>query len=107
MAVIELNSENFDAEVLNEKEKLVVVDFWSPTCPPCLTMGPIFEKLSNELTDVKFCKVKVDENQELAVNHGVMSIPNFKFFKNGSKIDEIIGAMPEEVFKEKINTLSS
>ena len=74
MAVVHLNKENFKSEVLDSKEP-VLVDFWAAWCGPCQMLGPVIEEIAGEVTDAKICKLDVDENQELAKEYRVMSIP--------------------------------
>ena len=69
-----LTSENFDREVLNS-DKPVVVDFWATWCGPCMMLSPIMEELDGEMPDVKFCKLNVDDERDLAIEYGVQSIP--------------------------------
>ncbi len=95
MAAIQLNENTFDEEVL-KSDKPVLVDFWAPWCGPCKMMVPIVEQLADKVPNVKFCKVNVDENQDLAQKYDVMSIPNFKLFKNGQLVGEEVGAIGEE-----------
>ncbi|MBO7639149.1 MAG: thioredoxin [Treponema sp.] len=96
MAAVNVTKENFEEEVL-KSELPVVVDFWATWCGPCQIMGPIVEELSEELEgNVKFCKVNVDENSELAESYDVMSIPNFKLFKNGEIAGERMGAVGKD-----------
>ncbi len=99
--VLYLNEENFD-EVIKKNEK-VVVDFWASWCMPCRMVAPIFENLAKKYKDqIIFAKVNVDENPNIASKFGIMSIPNFIIFKNGEKVGEIVGAMPEKTLEEKI-----
>ena len=83
MAALNLTIDNFDQEVLNS-DKPVLIDFWAPWCGPCQMVLPIIAELAEELTDVKVCKVNVDENIELAqkfrVSHGI--IPQFPLWQN-------------------------
>ncbi len=96
MAAVNVTKENFEEEVL-KSELPVVVDFWATWCGPCQIMGPIVEELSAELEGkVKFCKVNVDENSELAESYDVMSIPNFKLFKKGELAGERVGAVGKD-----------
>ncbi|MEM2139281.1 MAG: thioredoxin [Candidatus Woesearchaeota archaeon] len=97
---IELNNENFENEVL--KAERVIVDFWAPWCGPCKILGPRFEELSKEMPNVKFCKVNVDENQDLADKYQIMSIPTLLMFEKGQQKGTIIGAMSKDAMKEKI-----
>ena len=87
-----LNVESFKEEVLEERGK-VIVDFWAPWCGPCRMMGPIVEELSNE---VKVCKVNIDDEEELAVEYNVTSIPCIVVFENGKEINRSIGLKPKE-----------
>ncbi|MBW3004197.1 thioredoxin [Candidatus Woesearchaeota archaeon] len=98
----ELNNENFKDEI---NSGLAVVDFFAPWCGPCRMMGPVFEELSEEMQDVKFFKVNTEENNELARTYAVMSIPCFIVFKDGEEIDRIIGGMPKDVLKKRIEAL--
>ena len=96
-----LTSENFDREVLNA-DKPVVVDFWATWCGPCMMLGPIMEKLDGEMRDVKFCKVNVDEERELAMEYGVQSIPMLLFVKNGEIVGTSIGYADKETIRARI-----
>jgi thioredoxin 1 len=94
-------AENFEAEVL-QSDIPVFVDFYADWCGPCKMMSPVIDKLADEFDGkIKVGKIDVDENQELAVKYGVMSIPNMKFFKGGEVVDEVIGAVPKAQMKAK------
>ena len=94
MSVIVLNAENFDNEVLN-CDKPVLVDFWASWCGPCRMVSPIVDEIAEENSDIKVCKVNVDENQQLAAKYNVMSIPTLLVFKNGEIVNQMIGAKPK------------
>jgi len=94
--------DEFEKEVVNHKG-LVVIDFWAEWCGPCKMLEPIYEKLSKEMKDVKFCKVNVDENPEVAGDFGIMSIPTMIIFKDGQPVDQAIGALPEPMMREFLN----
>lgn len=93
---------NFETEVL-KTDKLTVVDFWAPWCGPCLVIGPVIESLATEYADkVNVGKVNVDENPELSVKYGIISIPAVLYIKNGQVVDKQIGAAPKSAFEKKI-----
>jgi len=78
--------------------KLMMVDFWASWCGPCRMLGPVIEQLDNRYPDVVVGKVNVDDEKELAMRYGVMSIPTVIFFKDGKEIDRKVGVMPPEAF---------
>jgi len=78
---MELNSDKFQQFV--ENHDVVLVDFWAPWCAPCLLLTPIIEELEKEMEGVVFAKLNVDDNQEIAIEFGIMSIPTLMIFKRG------------------------
>ncbi len=99
---IVVDSNTFEKEVIERSKKVpVVVDFWATWCMPCIMLGPILEKLAKEYNG-KFilAKLNVDENREIGMRYGIMSIPNVKMFKNGKVADEFIGALPEPMVRQ-------
>ena len=103
--VSEVNDQNFENEVL-KSDIPVVVDFWAPWCGPCRMITPVTGKLSQEYDGkVKFCKLNVDENHQMAVEYQVMSIPLLLFFKGGQQVDSSLGAVPESMLRPKVEAL--
>ncbi|EEC48068.1 thioredoxin h [Phaeodactylum tricornutum CCAP 1055/1] len=84
--------DDFNTMLETSKTKLVVVDFTATWCGPCKYIGPIFEKLAEENPDIEFVKVDVDEADDVAAHCGVRAMPTFQFFRNGEKIEEMMGA---------------
>lgn len=103
MSLVQVNADNFNAEVKDSKTP-VIVDFWAPWCGPCQQLGPVFEELSKDYEGkLKFVKVNVDENQEIAGEVGVQGIPTLLVLSKGEEIDRLVGAMPKEMLKQKID----
>lgn len=94
MASIQLTAANFPKEVL-QAEQTVLVDFWAPWCGPCRMVGPIVEQIADERPDIKVGKINVDEENALAAQFGVMSIPTLLVFKNGQVVNKSVGARPK------------
>ncbi len=95
MSVITITSDNFDEEVLNS-DKPVLLDFWASWCGPCRMVSPVVDQIAEERSDIKVGKVNVDEEQSLAVEFQVMSIPTLLVFKDGELANQAVGAMPKE-----------
>lgn len=101
---ITLNKENFESEVL-KSDVPVLVDFWATWCGPCKIMGPIISEVSEEYAGkLKVGKVDVDQNNELAMQFNVISIPTIKIFKGGKIVGEMIGANPKPQLTALVDT---
>lgn len=102
MSTIDLNQNNFKEKILKEKS-LVLVDFWAPWCGPCRMVGPVIDELAEEYEGkVVVGKVNVDEEEGLAVKHGVMSIPTVILFKNGKEMERQVGFIGKQGYEEMI-----
>ena len=99
--VNKFDGNNFEAEVL-KSDIPVFVDFYADWCGPCKMMSPVIDKMAEEYAGrIKVGKVNVDENSDLAVKYGIMSIPNMVFVKNGEVVDRVVGAIPKPQMQAK------
>jgi thioredoxin 1 len=102
--LINLNKENFE-KVTSSKDKTLIIDFWAPWCGPCKALTPVLEELSSEMSDlVEVYKVNVDDNTELAQEHGVQSIPTLLVYKNGSLSETIVGLKTKDELIDIVNS---
>ncbi len=101
--ITHVDNDNWQSEVI-EADTPVLVDFWAEWCGPCRAMNPILEEISTELSgQIKIVKVNVDENQQLAGQFGIRSIPTMLLIKGGEVEEQLVGAMNKAALQDKIN----
>ena len=94
-----INSQEFDNTI---ESGVVVVDFFDTWCGTCKMLSPVIDELSGELENVNFVKVDIDQSMDLAQKFKIVSVPTLKVFKNGEEVDTLMGFMPKEVLKSKV-----
>lgn len=99
MSALSITKNNFQEEVINSK-KPVLLDFWASWCGPCRMVSPIVDEIAEERSDVKVCKVNVEEQRELAAAFKVMSIPTLVVMKEGKIVNRVMGARPKDQILE-------
>ncbi len=83
-----------------------IIDAWAPWCGPCKRIAPIIEELAKDYNgQVAFGKLNTDDNQSTAMKYGIMSIPTLLFFKNGQRVDQVIGLVPKDTLKSRIDKI--
>ena len=103
---IEINAANFERDVLQSREP-VVVDFWAEWCGPCKMLGPLLDEIAAEQAGrVKIAKVNVDENPELAARFGIQSIPTLLYFAGGQLKDQTVGVVGKRTIVSKLEKLA-
>lgn len=101
VSILKISSDNFEQEVINS-DKTVLVDFYATWCAPCRMMSPVLESIAEENSNVKVVKVDIDENQNLATQYNVMSIPTMIVFKNGEPTKTFVGVTAKEDIVESL-----
>jgi thioredoxin 1 len=102
--ILEATSSNWDKEVI-KAQGLVIIDFWAAWCGPCRIISPAVEELAKEYTGkIKVMKLNTDDNSEIASKYKIMGIPTIMFFKDGIKLDQIVGVVPKQHLKAKIDS---
>lgn len=102
MSIIAVTDDGFDQDVL-KSDKPVIVDFWAEWCGPCKQFGPVFEDVSNNMDNITFAKVNIDENPEAPTKYGVRGIPTMLMFKNGEVSAMKVGNTSRGDFENWIN----
>lgn len=99
MSVVDVKKSTFESEVL-KSDKPVIVDFWASWCGPCRMLSPIVDEVAEETSEIKVCKINVDEEPDLASQFKVMTIPTLIVFKDGQEVKRNVGVISkEEVIK--------
>lgn len=104
MSVIHVTKENFD-KAIDAPGKIVVVDFFATWCGPCKMLAPVIEEAAEEMKDVLFYKVDIDDQLELAQRYQIMSVPTLLFLKDGQVVTKNVGAIPMEELKDLIDSI--
>lgn len=95
MEVLKVNSDNFDAEVLN-CDKTVLIDFYADWCGPCKMFAPIIDEVANENQNIKVVKINIDDNQDIAAKYQIMSIPTLVIVRNGNEVARSVGVIDKD-----------
>ena len=102
-ALLEVNDDNFETEVLQASEP-VLVDFWAPWCGPCRLIAPMIDEIAEENAgSVKVVKINIDDSPSLATKYNVASIPTLIVFNNGAAVNQWVGAQPKQVLQEELD----
>jgi thioredoxin 1 len=105
--ILEATTANWDSEVM-KAQGVVMIDFWAAWCGPCRMISPTVEELAKEYTGrIKVLKLNTDDNSEIASRYKIMGIPTIMFFKDGVKVDQIVGVVPKQQLKAKLDALLS
>ena len=105
-ALMHVTDSDFEQQIL-KSEVPVLVDFWAAWCGPCRTVGPVVEELAGEYQGkVKIAKLNVDDNKQTPQKYGVKGIPTLMLFKNGTVVDQVVGAVPKSRIQDMLDKVS-
>lgn len=101
MEILDVTSDNFEEEVL-KADKKVLVDFYADWCGPCKMLAPIMEEVASEHEDLKVVRINIDNEESIAMDYQIMSIPTLVLIKDGNEVDRVIGAVQKKVIENMI-----
>ena len=101
MSAMHITKENFEQEVILS-DKPVLLDFWAPWCAPCRMVLPVVEEIAQERSDIKVCKINIDEQPDLASRFRIMTIPTLMVMQGGEMVQKAVGALPKEQILERV-----
>lgn len=101
MEILDVTSDNFEEEVL-KADKKVLVDFYADWCGPCKMLAPIVEEVASEHEDLKVVRINIDNEESIAMDYQIMSIPTLVLIKDGNEVDRVIGAVQKKVIENMI-----
>jgi thioredoxin 1 len=99
----DIKSSEWNSLILDKQ--LLAADFWAPWCPYCMRLKPVFDSVARDYENIKFVKVNVGEESELATRYGIQGIPVIKFFCEGKEVGEIVGYLPQDALKKEIENI--
>lgn len=102
MSAMHITKENFEQEVILS-DKPVLLDFWAPWCAPCRMVLPVVEEIAQERSDIKVCKINIDEQPDLASRFRIMTIPTLMVMRQGEMVQKAVGALPKEQILELLD----
>lgn len=106
MSVVEINSYDEFKKIISSGE-VVAIDFWAAWCGPCRAISPKFEEHAKNITGLKFYKVDVDAQGEISQEAGIRAMPTFAIYKDGKKVDELVGAVPQKLEQLLLTAMSA